>query len=108
VILPFAVVYAAAGFVVACRIATHLAWFWAKTGYSKQKRPDGEQGFGAAGSAAMLAMFWPLVAIAYVGRRVLFRPPADIRAERDRERLKQLETENADLDRQLRGVLRDD
>jgi hypothetical protein len=113
--LPFAVVYAAAWFVVACRIATHLAWYWRKTENARfylrrpaPEAPDASQWLGGGFCGGLLAILWPLVVAAYAGRRVLFRPPPDVRVGRDRERVKQLEAENASLDRQLRGILRDD
>lgn len=90
--------YALGMLVVACRIATVLAWRSARRSASyyygdHDYSPTDNQwavaiidGFGAA-------ILWPLVVMAWLGRRVLFAPPVVERERIQKRRIAALELE---------------
>jgi hypothetical protein len=105
-----AVIYGVVGFVVACRVATFVAWRFLRNAkvtysslYANVRDPKADQWFGGAVFGLVGGAIWPLTAIAFAARSALFAPPPDVRAERNARRVEELTRENERLDRELRA-----
>lgn len=93
--------YALGAVLATCRVATLLAYHWMQahnrgwSAYSSHQlaSPNGDQWFGAAAIGLVAGVAWPLIAVAFAARGFLFRPPSDILAARQRERIAELEKE---------------
>lgn len=91
--------YLLAGFLVACRVASLLAWHWRTAHNSKWfgsyrlQQPSSEQWFGAGCVGLLCATVWPLMCGMYLLRGFLFAPPPDVVRERQQARIAELERE---------------
>lgn len=102
VIVMLSVTYGIFVALTACRVGTLLAYYWmgchnrSWAGYGGKhqlRSPSTEEWCGGIATGLVAGIAWPLVSVAWLARGVLFKPPASVVEQRQKERIAELEAE---------------